>query len=315
MSSPRLRVGFVPEHFSTPIHFAQKHYGLDAELIPFPSGTGHMITALRAGEIDVGIGLTESWVAGLGQAQEAGDADGGYRLIGTYVETPLCWAISTGTERAEFQTVDSLRGRCIGVSRLGSGSHVMGYVLAKQRGWLVPPGGASPDDQQASPYPPHAYRKIEILHTFENLRKAVNTGSIDFFMWEYFTSKRYYDKGEIRKIGEIYTPWSSWKIVASTRLIHGDGSLNATLENMLERLDQGIKHFNDNIEEAVQYISTNLDYSEEDAREWLKTVRFAERTRGVEAEVVIQTVEALCSAGAFKNNKGVDASSMIAEQR
>ena len=49
-----------------------------------------MITALRAGEIDVGIGLTEGWVAGLGKAQEQGDRDGGFKLVGTYVETPLC---------------------------------------------------------------------------------------------------------------------------------------------------------------------------------------------------------------------------------
>lgn len=89
-STQPLKVGFVPEHFSTPIHFAKKHYGLGAELIPFPSGTGHMITALRSGEIDVGIGLTEGWIAGLGKSQESGDQDGGYRLVGTYVETPLC---------------------------------------------------------------------------------------------------------------------------------------------------------------------------------------------------------------------------------
>lgn len=89
-SSQPLRVGFVPEHFSTPIHFAKKHYGLNAELIPFPSGTGHMITALRGGEIDIGIGLTEGWVAGLGKAQQSGDKDGGYKIVGTYVETPLC---------------------------------------------------------------------------------------------------------------------------------------------------------------------------------------------------------------------------------
>jgi hypothetical protein len=89
-SSQPLRVGFVPEHFSTPLHFAQKHFGLDAELIPFPSGTGHMITALHAGEIDVGIGLTEGWVAGLGKAQQQGDQDGGFKMVGTYVETPLC---------------------------------------------------------------------------------------------------------------------------------------------------------------------------------------------------------------------------------
>ena len=86
----RLRIGYVPEHFSTPLHFAQVHYDLDAELIAFPSGTGHMVAALRSGEIDVGIGLTEGWVAGLGKGTEAEIGDGGYRLVGTYVETPLC---------------------------------------------------------------------------------------------------------------------------------------------------------------------------------------------------------------------------------
>ena len=87
MSSP-LRIGFVPEHFSTPLHFAQKHFGLEATLIPFPSGTGHMVTAIRSGEIDVAVGLTEGWIAGLGK--EGVEGDGGYRLVGTYVETPLC---------------------------------------------------------------------------------------------------------------------------------------------------------------------------------------------------------------------------------
>lgn len=96
-SSAPLRVGFVPEHFSTPLHFAQKHFGLNAQLIPFPSGTGHMITSLRSGEIDVGIGLTEGWVAGLGKDDIEGD--GGYRIVGTYVETPLCQHISHLSQR------------------------------------------------------------------------------------------------------------------------------------------------------------------------------------------------------------------------
>lgn len=47
-----------------------------------------MIVSLQSGEIDVGIGLTEGWVAGLGKADMEGD--GGYRIVGTFVETPLC---------------------------------------------------------------------------------------------------------------------------------------------------------------------------------------------------------------------------------
>lgn len=86
-----LRIGYVPEHFSTPLYFAKKHFGLNAELIPFPSGTGHMVTALRAKEIDISIGLTEGFVAGLGTKEIVNQKqDGGYKFVGTYVDSPLC---------------------------------------------------------------------------------------------------------------------------------------------------------------------------------------------------------------------------------
>jgi hypothetical protein len=95
-----LRIGFVPEHFSTPLHFAAKYFSLSATLIPFPSGTGHMITALHGGEIDIGIGLTEGWVAGLGK--DGMEGDGGYKIVGTYVETPLCTSPVTKLSRLEL---------------------------------------------------------------------------------------------------------------------------------------------------------------------------------------------------------------------
>ena len=87
--------------------------------MPFPSGTGHMITSLRSKEIDVGIGLTEGWIAGLGRKQGQQAAEGGYKLVGTYVETPLCLAISTGADRKDVVDVQSLKGGKCGVSRIG----------------------------------------------------------------------------------------------------------------------------------------------------------------------------------------------------
>ena len=195
------------------------------------------------------------------------------------------------------------------MSRIGSGSYVMGYVLADKRGWLVPTAGIGTGHEQASPF-----SETVVLNTFENLRRAVNSGEADFFMWEHFTSKRYYDNGEIRRVGEIYTPWSSWKIVASTALVDGD-KLDPRVDDLLDRLNQGIKHFNENQDEAVEYISTALDYSEADAREWLKTVRFPERTQGVDPKVVVRTVETLCKAGVLQIRKDVHATDMIARQR
>ncbi|KAI9802384.1 MAG: hypothetical protein M1833_001890 [Piccolia ochrophora] len=276
MSAP-LRVGYVPEHFSTPLYFARRYHHLAASLTPFPSGTGHMVEALSAGELDVAIGLTEGWVAALGKAQQESRRPA-FRLVGTYVETPLCWAISTGARR-QFSSVEQLRGAKVGVSRIGSGSHIMSYVLADAHGWLPAPGGAPFD--------------VVPLGTFEKLRAGVNDGSADFFMWEHFTSKRYYDNGDIKRVGEIYTPWSSWKIVASTSVGEGSEELKA----LLQAVNGGIEYFDAHHDEAVEYISQHLDYSVADAREWLTTVRFPRDVRSVSEDVVDKTVDVLRIAG------------------
>jgi ABC-type nitrate/sulfonate/bicarbonate transport system substrate-binding protein len=251
-----------------------------------------MVTSLQSGEIDVGIGLTEGWIAALGKAQAA-KTDAGFKVVGTYVETPLCWAISTGSRREEVAGIQDLRGKRVGVSRIGSGSYVMSFVLADQQGWLD-------TSSDSPPFP------VEALNTFSNLRDGVNNGTADFFMWEHFTSKRYYDNGEIKRIGEIYTPWSSWKIVAVNDLMHpanwsstanaSKPALKEELKDVLIKINKGVKHFEENPEEAVHYISTKLDYSEEDAREWMKTVQFARDVRGVDRKVVEKTVDILRKA-------------------
>lgn len=79
-----------------------------------------MITSLRQNEVDIGIGLTEGWIAGLiGKDQiQKGDTDGGYKMVGQWVETPLRWAIVTGRERDEIQNVGDLEAGRVGISRL-----------------------------------------------------------------------------------------------------------------------------------------------------------------------------------------------------
>lgn len=80
-----------------------------------------MITSLREKEIDVAIGLTEGWVAGLAgkqQAQKDPSTDG-YKVVGHWVDNPLRWAIVTGRERNDITSVSNLKGQRAGVSRLG----------------------------------------------------------------------------------------------------------------------------------------------------------------------------------------------------
>ena len=77
-------------------------------------------------------------------------------------------------------------------------------------------------------------------------------------------------------------------------------------------LNLGVAYFEENQEEAVRYISRELDYEEADAREWLGTVRFAGDVRGVRGSVVEKTVEVLRKAGVVGR---VDVDGMVGIRR
>lgn len=277
----KLRVGFVPEHFSTPIHFAKQQFlqkNLDVELIPYPAGSGHLIQSLTEGSLDIAIGLTEAFIRGIANGNPS------YNIIGTYVDSPLRWSVSTGYNRSNLTSVAQLQDSTIGVSRIGSGSYVMSFVLGLQQGFKEP-----------------FYKDFKVLSTFKNLRESVNEGSSDAFMWEYFTSKKYYDNEEIKQIGEIYTPWPSWIITARTEVVNAD---REQLAAFLDCIGAGISHFNSNHEEAIQYIYNNLDYSEEDAREWIKTVSFAQNVKSIDWEKVVNnTYKVLSTAGVLEKSE------------
>lgn len=161
----------------------------------------------------------------------------------------------------------------------------MPFVLKQQEGW-------SEDFE------------FVIHNDFKNLRDGVNhTGTVtpsDAFMWEHFTTKKYYDNGEIKRIGEIYTPWPSWVISASTDLTDNEDGRKA-LAAFFEAVDSGIAYFNEHQDEAVSYIASNLDYSEEDARAWMKTVRFSSHVSEIDEPVIVKkTIQILQAAGVLE---------------
>jgi hypothetical protein len=88
-TTKKLRVGYVPEHFSAPLLQLlenDKELGESVELVPNPSGTGQMISALKERSIHLAVALTESLIAGIILGK------GDYKLIGTYVTSPLNWS-------------------------------------------------------------------------------------------------------------------------------------------------------------------------------------------------------------------------------
>jgi ABC-type nitrate/sulfonate/bicarbonate transport system substrate-binding protein len=286
---------YIPEHFLTPILLAQKHSffikrGLNVQLVPQPSGTGQLISSYKEGKIDAAIGLTEGFVNGLAATPDL------YRLIGTYVASPLCWAISAGAKNHALTKATQLRNGKIGVSRIGSGSFVMSYVFADQQGWL---------DETKSAKAPFEFVKLD---TFKGLRDGVNNAHADAFMWERFTTKKYYDSGEIKEIGEIYTPWPSWLITATPALLERPDQLS----DLLESINEGIKYFLGHYDEGIEHIYTNLDYSKDDAEAWFQTVRYPDNVKDLNRSMIAQTIKTLRKTGLMTENLSIDATAMIA---
>lgn len=314
MASERpFRIGYVPEHYLIPLHLAKPQFSDPVELIPFPSGTGHMITSLRADEIDVGIGLTEGWVAGLMSAQ--GQKEKGYSIVGSWVHNPLRWAIVTGRNRDDIHDVEDLRQhRRVGVSRMGSGSHVMAFVLADQKGWLRQGKDSKSEGLVINPLGP-----------FKDLRDGV-TGAggqgatADFFMWEHFTTKPYFDGDQtpLKHIGEIYTPWPSWHIAASTKRFP-EPATDPKLLKLFDGLDRGVRDFNKDPQSAIKRLvqgEFECQYSEEDANEWLSSAKFFEKTRGVDAATMDGVIKVLEAAGVIEPSTEVkDTSGIIGVAR
>lgn len=190
-----------------------------------------MIKKLLDGSVDVAAALTEGLVASIANGEN------GFKIFGTFVESPLCWAISAGVNNEKVTNVDSLRNGRIGISRFGSGSHIMPFVLADQRGWLndkVEQGnGASPDapSQASSPF------TFEVLKDFKGLRDGVNSGKADAFLWEKFMTKPYHDNKEVQYIDEITPAWPAFLFAARR------GVDAAALKEFLEATREGSQEF------------------------------------------------------------------------
>ena len=96
----KLRIGYVPEHFSLPIlQLAKSEWGQkNLEIVSQPSGTGQMLTSFDANspenrKIDVAVALTEALIAGIAKGRND------YELVGTYVTSSLKWCVFRGNNR------------------------------------------------------------------------------------------------------------------------------------------------------------------------------------------------------------------------
>ncbi|KZT22058.1 periplasmic binding protein-like II [Neolentinus lepideus HHB14362 ss-1] len=273
-----LRIGYVREHFSSPLlQYAEADNGSTFVLVECPSGTGQLISRLTNDEIDVAIALTDPLISGIAKGSQA------YKLVGSYVTTPLNWAVITGKDSA-YQQISDLKGTPIGISRPGSGSQTMASVMALQQGW--------PTDEL----------EFKVNNDIHGLVNSVNDGSTGAFMWEWFTTKPWLDRGEVRFIGSVPTPWPSWLIAA-----HPSRATPDALRTFLDTLSTYVRAFDSPEKRAkddVEYIKKTWGYPEEDVKAWLKTVGYPQDCASIPTKVITDTISVLEKAGVFKSPEG-----------
>ncbi|KAI7857927.1 hypothetical protein BDC45DRAFT_499689 [Circinella umbellata] len=284
MPTTTIRIGYVPEHFSTPLYIARDRgffaeNDVAVELVCCPGGTGEMTSKLQDKSLDLAIALTEGLVAGISKGQDW------YKIVGTYVEAPLCWAISTGAN-SRHTSIDTLNKTNVAISRYGSGSHIMAYVLADQQGWLTNENKDGSNNQTFS---------FNVLNNFQAMRDAVNNDTSDFFLWETFTTKPYHDSGEVKRIGQITPPWPAFLFAAHVDLLQNHPQ---DLQNALKAIQKATLLFMEQKEnDSVKLVMDILDYNEEDVRNWFKTVRYAGEHSQVSSRALQVTVSTLIKAG------------------
>lgn len=245
-----IRVGGVPEHFNLPIHLAMEAgafqtRGVDIEWTFFKGGTGQMTKALRDGEVDVCIVLTEGIIADIIRGNPS-------KIISEYVTTPLTWGIHTGAANS-LRHYEDIFDKRYGISRFGSGSHLMAIVDANSKG--------------------HRLSK-EQFHIIKNLDGAIESlGKLetDVFYWEKYTTKPLVDRGLFRRVGEYVTPWPCFVIAAT------DAVLKAQPENIIRML-RTIHDYTDQFmqdDTAIAQVSQRYEQQLKDVERWYHSTEWA----------------------------------------
>ncbi|KAL7749623.1 hypothetical protein RI367_004849 [Sorochytrium milnesiophthora] len=297
----RVVLGGVPEHFNVPLMrgvadglFAQA--GLQLEFRVCHGGTGEQLRQMASNDIQCCVALTEGLVNGLLQQEQEQQQQPAYKLLGTYVTSPLVW--SAAAHPASQLQLETLRGTRCGISRFGSGSHLIPYLHALNAGWI------EQQQQQQQPFDFVACRD------FAGLRDAITNKTADYFLWELCTTQQYYDQGTLKHIGDIVPPWSAFTL--ATRADVDADTRKAIVRGVQASLQQWAKQ---SVAEKVASVRATLpgSYSEADVLKWLQYVQFAdpEQIAQVKRADVDRIAAVLKEAGVVAPNVQATASSMV----
>jgi ABC-type nitrate/sulfonate/bicarbonate transport system substrate-binding protein len=247
----KVRIVGVPEHFNLPWQMAIeenafKERGIDLEWTDIPEGTGKMSQMLAENETDLAIILTDGMVKSIVEGNPS-------KIIQEYIASPLLWGIHVAAH-SEFKTISDLENTKAAISRFGSGSHLMAYLLAQNEKWNL-------DKLQ-----------FEVIDNLDGAVTALTQKKADYFMWERFTTKPLVDNGTFRRIEDCPTPWPCFVIAATNNFIEENSNL---LVHIIEVINIYTSEFK-TIPSINRTLSNAYGQKLEDINDWLTMTKWSQ---------------------------------------
>lgn len=241
----RLKIGGVPEHFNLPWRLAMQQGDFEKENIALHwedmgGGTGQMIKGLQNKTIDVAVLLTEGVSRAILQGLDA-------KILQVYVKSPLRWGIHVPFKDQSIQKTEDLEGKTFAISREGSGSHLMSYVLADQKDWDI--------DQL----------KFNSVGDVYGGLWALENNEAQAFLWEKYTTYPYTEQEKCRYIDEVVTPWPCFVVAVRGEVAEQYADELQTMLAVVNKKAEAIKYD----EKTPEVLAWRYGLKLDDVTQWL----------------------------------------------
>jgi sulfonate transport system substrate-binding protein len=193
-----LKIGGVPEHFNLPWRLAIEEgnfhkIGIDLHWSDMSGGTGQMIRGLETGSIDIAVLLTEGITKAILEGLEA-------KILQVYVVSPLSWGVHVPVN-SQIKVTNDVENQTFAISRYGSGSHLMAYVMADAHNWSL------------------EKLKFNVVGDIYGGLWALQNNEAQTFLWERYTTFPFVEQGKCRHVGDVVTPWPCFVIAVRNEIL------------------------------------------------------------------------------------------------
>jgi ABC-type nitrate/sulfonate/bicarbonate transport system substrate-binding protein len=267
-----LRITGVPEHFNLPWRrvidkqpFLEK--GVELIWIDESRGSGQMNQALRNDETDLALILTESFIQDFQKGSPS-------KMIGYHVKSPLIWGVHVGG-KSSINQVSDIQSPHFYISRPGSGSNLMALVLAERESWNA------------------AELSFEVVSNLPGALEAYQKNADGIFLWEKFTTKPWVDSHELKRIGEVPSPWPCFSIIASDKALKEFDTWIFKLRDLVYQESQYLKA---NPSQTISEISEKYSLKKEDVTLWFSQTDWAV-TKEVNSDELIKAMKKMLDLG------------------